>query len=316
MRRVDIAAHAGLMPNPLIEVSEQLASAVEAASGFVASVVAHPRMPASGVHWRQGLIVTTSHTLKHQTSAEVAFADGSKQTAAIAGRDAGTDLAVLRLDAGNAPVASFVDGAQRPGELSLVVGRSARSGVTAAMGLISAVSGPWRTWQGGSLDSLIQLDTAVYPSSNGGAVIDVSGKVIGIATAEFSRLGGMAIPNATVNRVVDSLLSNGYVPRGYLGVGLQPVAIPRSLRDQLYGNTALLLITVEPGSAAEQAGLLVGDILVAIDEVKIGDPRDVQSVLGAESVGKTVTAHVIRGGVLTTVPLVIGERGKGQERCR
>ncbi|MBI4910798.1 MAG: trypsin-like peptidase domain-containing protein [Acidobacteria bacterium] len=304
------------MPNPLLEVSDQLAAAVEAAGRYVVSVIAHPRLPASGVQWREGIIVTTSHTLKHQTSAEIAFPDGTRQTVSVAGRDPGTDLAVLRVEAGTTPVATRAAGPVRAGELSLVVGRSIRSGVTASMGLISAVSGAWRTWQGGSLDRLIQLDTAIYPASNGGAVIDVSGNIIGIATAEFSRLGGMAIPNATVDRVVETLLSNGYVPRGYLGVGMQPVAIPRSLRDQLATDTALILLTVEAGSAAEKAGLMVGDILVAIDEVKIGDPRDVQSVLGADSIGKQVTAHVIRGGALLEVPLVIGERQEAAEQCR
>src|SRR5262249_445328 len=148
----------------------------------------------------------------------------------------------------------------------------------------------------GSLDTLIQLDTAIYPNSNGGAVIDVEGKVIGIATAEFSRLGGKGVSNTPFYRGGGTLLSKGDVARGYLGVGLQPVAVPGNLREKLLSERALLLITVENGSAADKAGLMVGDILVGINDTKISDPRDVQSVLGTEAVGKQITAHVVRGG--------------------
>jgi serine protease Do len=302
------------MANPLLEVSDQLAATVEAAGRYVVGLRAHPRTPSSGVHWRQGIIVTAEHTLTQKEAPQMlTLPDGDTQKAELVGRDAATGIAAFRLEAPQLPAAGeFADASKvRAGNLSLVVGRSTRhGGVTASMGVISSVSGAWRTWQGGSMDHHIQLDMGLYPGSNGGAVVDAGGHVIGIATSVFSRLGSIAVPAATVNRVLDSLLKTGYVPRGYLGVGLRPVVIPSSLRDKLTSSeTALIMLSVEPGSAAEKAGLMVGDLLIALDQKPTIEPEDVQSALGPDSVGKTLTAHVVRGGTLIELPVTVGERG-------
>jgi len=304
------------MTNPLLELSDQLASGVESAGKYIVGLRAHPRTPSSGIHWRPGLIVTTEHTLTQKEGAQMlTLPDGSVEKAELVGRDPSTGIAALKIE--NAPFAvapAFADAAAlRAGNLTLVVGRSTRhGGVTASMGVISSVSGAWRTWQGGAIEHHIQLDMGLYPGSNGGAVVDAAGRVIGLATSAFSRLGAIALPAVTVDRVLNSLLETGYVPRGYLGVGLRPVAIPASLREKLpeVGETALILLSVEPGGSAEQAGLMVGDLLIALDDTPVKELEDVQGRLGPETVGKSITVSLVRGGNLINLPLTVGERGR------
>src|SRR5207244_2291204 len=145
----------------------------------------------------------------------VTLPDGRNAPATLAGTDPGTDVAVLKTDwsGESAPRAST---ALVPGNLALCIGRSQDSGVNATMGIVSAVSGAWRTWRGGRLDHYIRLDLTLYPGSSGGAVINTAGETIGIATSALSRIAGVAIPAATIDRVVDQLLTRGHVPRGYL----------------------------------------------------------------------------------------------------
>jgi S1-C subfamily serine protease len=297
------------MENALVALSNELAGAVERAGSAVVTVNARPRAASSGVHWRSGIIVTAEHTVKHDEEITIVGPGGGSIPATLVGRDPGTDLAVLKADLKNS-VAEFAQDQLHPGNLALALGRSADSGVNAAMGVISAVSGSWRTWRGGMMDQYIRLDITLFPGSSGGAVINTQGKVIGIATNGLSRIAGLAVPVSTVNRVVDELLTKGHISRGYLGVGLQPIAIPGSLAKQLKlaGAGGVIVLSVEPGGPAEKAGLFIGDILVAINGKPIQDTDDVQGVLEPGFVGKAVAVTLIRGGVLTDASITVGER--------
>ena len=146
------------------------------------------------------------------------------------------------------------------GELALVLGRSPDSGPNASLGVISAISGPWRTWRGGRLDQYIRLDATLFPNSSGGAVVDRRGQLLGIATSGLSRIAGLAIPASSVNRVMDAVLEKGYVPRGYLGVGVQPVAIPDALRTSLSvaGKVGVMVVKVEPRRSGGSCGRTSG----------------------------------------------------------
>src|SRR5262249_37950693 len=148
----------------------------------------------------------------------------------------------------------------------------------ASMGIISAFSGDWRTWRGGRLDHYIRLDLNMFPNSSGGAVVNTDGTAIGIATSALSRIAGVAIPAATVNRVLDQILARGHVTRGYLGVGLQPVELP----DRHKG---LIVLSLEPEGPAAKSGVLIGDILVNLGKATVGDTEDIQSVLEGHPVG-------------------------------
>ena len=289
------------MTSELAALSNDLAAAVERAGRSVVAVHARPRFSSSGVVWRPGVIVTAQHTIRREEEITVTLPDGADRPATVAGSDPGTDLAVLRVpepsgDPAPPPAEEF-----KPGYLALAVGRSEDSGVNATLGIISAVSGPWRTWRGGRLDRYIRLDLTMYPASSGGLVIDTSGATIGIATSALSRLAGLAIPASTINRVLEEILTRGRVSRGYLGVGLQPVTLPDHQRG-------LIVLSVEAGGPAAAAGVLVGDILVSLDGKAAVDTDDVQTALESASVGETVKADLVRGGLRKQVPITVGER--------
>jgi S1-C subfamily serine protease len=171
------------------------------------------------------------------------------------------------------------------------------------MGIVSAVSGSWRTWRGGRLDRYIRLDLTMYPASSGGLVVNTKGEAIGIATSALSRIAGLAIPASTINRVVDEILSRGHVARGYLGVGLQPVELPDH-------HKGLIVLSLEPDGPAAKAGVLIGDVLVSLGGTAVTDTDDIQSVLEGHAVGQKIEAGVVRGGAAVTVGIVVGERSR------
>jgi S1-C subfamily serine protease len=287
--------------NSLTAVSNGLAAVVERAEKSVVAVHARPRFSSAGVIWGPGLIVTAEHTIRREEEVTVTLPDGSDRPATLVGSDAGTDIAVLKLaePAGEPAVVSKIE--PRPGNLALAIGRSENSGVNATLGIISAVSGSWRTWRGGRLDQYIRLDLTMYPSSSGAAVIDTSGDLIGIATAGLSRIAGLAIPASTIHRVADEILKRGHVARGYLGVGLQPVTVGDHQKS-------LIILSVEQGGPADKAGLLVGDILVSLGSKVVSDTADVQTALESAAVGQAIEAGLLRGGEPRQIAITVGER--------
>ena len=292
------------MANEWAALSNDLAAAVERAGRSVVAVHARPRFSSSGVIWRPGVIVTAHHTLRRDEEITVTLPDGANRPVTLAGSDPGIDLAVLRLaePAGDA-VAQLAAGT-KAGHLALTVGRSEDSGVNASLGIISAVSGPWRTWRGGRLDQYIRLDLTMYPASSGGVVVDSAGATIGIATSGLSRLAGLAIPAAAINRVLEEILSRGHVSRGYLGVGLQPVSLP----DHQKG---LIVLSTEAGGPAATAGVLIGDILVSVNGKAVTDTDDVQTALESIRAGQAIGADLLRGGAQRQITITVGERPRG-----
>ena len=254
-------------------------------------------------------MVTADHALRRDEDIAVTAADGSRVTVELVGRDAGTDLAVLRVKDLKAPVAERAEKTPAPGSVILAVGRF-KDSASAAFGILSSVSGPAKTWRGGQLDQVLRLDIGLHPAASGGAVVDAEGKLIGIATPVLSRAAVFAIPVATVDRVVTALLAHGRIPRGYLGVGLQPVALPEHLKSSLKlpGATGLIVISVDPDAPAGKAGVILGDVLIELGGRTVEDPENVQELLDSGSVGKKLAARVLRGGNLVTVDVTVGER--------
>ncbi|HTA46821.1 MAG TPA: trypsin-like peptidase domain-containing protein [Bryobacteraceae bacterium] len=291
--------------NNLLELSNQLAHAVEIGEKSVVAVNGRPHVPSSGIVWRAGVVVTTDHTLKRDEDLTVTLADGRNLPATLAGRDAGTDLAVLRLadDNGQTTVAAKTvsDASVKPGNLVLALGRRGKDGISASFGVLSAISGAWRTWRGGQIEQFIRPDVNVYIGFSGGALVDVEGGVIGLNTTGLTRGTGITLPASTVTRVTDELLSRGRVRRGFLGVGLHPVQLPD-------GAKGLIVLSLEPNGAALKAGVFVGDVLLMLDGEPVNDTDDVQSHLGGDQVGKTIVAEVLRGGSRLKIGIVPAER--------
>jgi S1-C subfamily serine protease len=288
--------------NSLIELSNQLAHAVEIGAQAVVAVHGRPHVPSSGILWRAGVVVTSDHTLKRDEDITVTLGGGSNVPATLAGRDGGTDLAVLRL-AGETELAAKTvsETSIKAGNLVLALGRRDRDGVSASFGVLSAVGGPWRTWRGGQIERFIRPDVNIYTGFSGGALVDVEGGVIGLNTSGLTRGTGVTVPASTVSRVVEELLSRGHVRRGFLGVSLHPVQLPD-------GGRGLILLSLEPGGPAQKAGMFVGDVLLTLNGEAVIDTDAVQSHLGAEQIGKTVAAEIVRGGSRVGISVVPGER--------
>jgi S1-C subfamily serine protease len=302
-------------PSALRALSDDLASAVERASRSIVAIHARPRIPASGIYWRDGIVVAASHTVRRDQDIPVVLPDGSRAQARVVGRDGGTDVAVLRFDT-NASATALTPADQAPadalrvGTLVLAVGRPGDAGVSASLGVVSAVGDRWRTWSGGEIDRFVRLDLNVYDGFSGGPLIDADGRVLGMNCSAHARGAPLTIPSTTVDRVIDALLTRGHVARAYLGVAMQPVRLTRSVAErlQLADNGGVLVVMVESDSPADRAGLLVGDVIVAAAGVSVGEPQDVAELLGAERVGSALELTVIRGGEKRPVNVTVGER--------
>ena len=294
----------------LESLSNDLAGAVERAGQSVVAIHARRRIPASGVHWRPGIIIAAHHTIQREEDITISLADGSTIAASLAGRDPTTDLAILRVEQAKVPVASLADeSAIRVGSLVLALGRPGNA-VTASLGVISTVGGEWRTWHGGTIDRFVRLDISIYDGFSGGPLIDASGRVLGLNTSGLSRGAALLIPVSTVNRVVDQLARSGRVARGYLGLGMQAVRLPAALVERLSlpNDIGLMVVSAEPGGPGDRAGVLIGDVLIAVGDRPVADPAEVLSLLGGDQIGKTLSARIIRAGEPTTVSITIGER--------
>ncbi len=291
----------------LLSISNDLADAVAHAAPAIVAVHARRRLPSTGMHWRPGIIVTADHTVRTEETITVTTPDGRSLPAALAGRDSGTDLAVLTVkDAGLATATLGEDGALRVGHMVLALGYGPR----ASWGVIGALGPRWRSWRGGEIDRLVRLDLVLYPGFSGGPLVDASGRVVGMITSGLARDARLAVPTTTVTRVVDELLRQGHVSRGYLGLGMQPVRLPAPLRHELglTRDIGLIVVTVEPDGPAARAGVLLGDVLVTLDGAPVSDLEDVQARLGGTQIGAVIQAVVIRAGARTELSITVGEQ--------
>jgi S1-C subfamily serine protease len=302
------------MASQLVELSNALASATELAAANVVAVHSEPRGSASGVIWRSGVIVTSEHALRRDEDIRVTLTDGRVAQATLVGRDPSTDLAVLKCPEATNAIADIGEPSTlKPGSFILAVGRTRASGPVAAFGVVSLVANERKTWTGVSLSPYVRLDVSIQPTAIGGAVVDATGKIFGVITPRFGRFGSTLTPAATVNSVVDTLLEKGRIPRGYLGVGLQPVRLPEALRQALKRDerSAVIVLEIEPNSPANRAGLMIGDIIVSLAGNAVSRLEDIHSKLHGSAIGKPLAIGFVRGGELQQAEIMIAERPHG-----
>ncbi|HEX5939334.1 MAG TPA: trypsin-like peptidase domain-containing protein [Dehalococcoidia bacterium] len=293
----------------LSELSTALADAVEKAAGSTVTVSARRRLAATGIAWTNDSVLTASHVVERDDDIKIGLPDGGKATAKLVGRDPGSDLAVLKLNGGQlTPAERAPDGSAKVGYMVLAVGRPSDEGPMASGGVVSAIGGAWRTYTGGQVEGYIRADVTFYPGFSGGPLIDSEGRVVGINTSRLGRGAGLTIPVASAARIADALLSQGRIKRGYLGIGNQPVQLPAGLASKAGQDTGLLVVSVEAGTSADKAGMLVGDIVVKLSGSPVKDTDDLQALLNSESVGKATTITLLRGGELTELAVTPGER--------
>lgn len=297
--------------NALLALSNNLADTVEQVGGAVVAVNAGTRISPSGIHWRNSIIVTSDESLQRYDEITVTLSNGNSVPVTLIGHDSSTDVAVFKIENADIPVANIGDAKTlKVGHLVLGLGRSSEGDIRAAIGAVSVVSGAWRSMSGGNIDQFIRPDIRLYPGFAGGPLIDAAGSVVGMNTS--GRRGtALTIPASTVNRVVDQLLAKGHIARGYLGLGMQPVRLPKNLKTSLNLTSAagVIVVNVEPNGPADNAGVLIGDVLVTLDGTLVNDTGDVLALLNSgDRVGKTIKVQLIRAGALVELAIFIGER--------
>ena len=297
------------MANPLTDFSNGLTSAVEKGGSSTVLVDARKRYPASGIAFGDDLVLTADHVVTREDGIQVVLPNGKSVSAAIIGRDPGSDLAVLRL-AEKALTPAKTSDSVKVGQLVLALGRPSGAGIQASWGIVTAISGPARTFRGGMLDEYIQSETTPYPGFSGGPLINTEGEILGLNTSGLTRGSSLTIPVNMAWRVGEALAKHGTVKRGYLGIRTQPVELPEAGRQALKREQShgLLVLWLEDGGPSATSGLLVGDILVAVGGQPVGDADDLFSALNSETVGKAIEVEVLRGGKPETLNVTIGER--------
>jgi S1-C subfamily serine protease len=308
----------------LKDLSDAMAAAVEAVNPTIVQVNARHRLSASGIVWSSdGLIVTAHHIIERDDNITITLHDGTSHNATLLGRDPQNDLAVLKVDAKLTAANWGENSGLKIGNLVLALGRPNEQ-IQATLGVVSALvsnpntsehqqherrgkRGQRRMWQV-LVDGYIQTDVVMYPGFSGGALISGDGAVHGLNTSGFGHGVSITVPVATIRNTVNTLQQHGKMKKGYLGVGLQAVRLSENTAKELEQETGLLIVSIEKDSPTDHAGLLVGDIITALDGEGVEQLDELLSMLNGERVGKTVPTQIVRGGQLQDITVTIGER--------
>jgi len=285
------------------QMSEALANRVAAAGCVVAVHGAHRHV--SGILWQPDMVVTSEQLVGERGEFTVAHR-GTTVAAKLAGRDPGTNVAVLRLDTpldGAPPEAAPMP---RVGSLTLVLGADAAGAPTGRLAMLHAIGAEWHSQAGGRIDALLRLDTRLG-ADEGGPVLTSGGKLLGMSTSG-PRRRALVLPTATIARVLPALLADGHVTRGWLGVGLQPVAVPESFRAAVGCDSGMMVVSLADGAPAVLAGVLPGDIVLDVDGVPVRRARALAAALGPERIGQTIVLRLLRAGELRTLSVLITAR--------
>jgi S1-C subfamily serine protease len=260
----------------------------------------------TGLLWQPDLVVTSEQAMGDRDEYEVVNAQGTTAQARIAGRDPGTNLLLLKL--GSAlPCGEILRAEARPAALVLAIGADVNGATTARSGIVNAVGQQWYSRVGGRIEQRIALDIRLGRTEEGGAVIDAGGALLGMST-----LGPpgqvLAIPHATIERIVPQLAKDGYVQRGWVGLGLQPIEVPEALREAAGQSAGMIVMSVAQHGPGANAGVTVGDILLTIDSVPVRKLRRLAAQLDADSVGKNMPLRLVRAGEIVTLTAEITAR--------
>jgi len=296
-------------------------AAVTAAVAKVAPAVAHVRVErakaprgaregsGSGfVITPDGYLVTNSHVAGGASALEVTLPDGRTAAATIVGDDPHSDLAVLKVGAGDLAWCRFGDsGAVKVGQIAIAIGSPYGFQHTVTAGIVSALGRSMRAQTGRVLDNILQTDASLNPGNSGGPLVDSGGNVIGVNTAVILPAQGLcfAIGSSTAERVAIALIREGRVRRAYLGVGGQTLALPRRIVRHfgLVRESGVRIESIEPGSPAAAAELQRGDVIIALDSQPIATVDDLQRLLVGDTIGRSIEIRVVRRDRVLALPL-------------
>jgi S1-C subfamily serine protease len=290
----------------LAQFSDAVAARAELAKNAVVAIrLAHGRHM-TGMVWRSDIVVASEQSLPPKDDFELVAAGGPVVTARIAGRDPSTNVAILRSAEPIVPPA-IAAGEARTGALALAIGADGTGGASARLGLVNLAGAEWHSSRGGLIDRRIVLDVSLARREEGGPVFDAAGACLGMST--FGPRGQViAIPTATLERIVPLLLRDGRIARGWLGVALQAVAVPDALREAADQSSGLMVMSVVDDGPAAQAGIVAGDIILSVDGTSTHRFRRIARYFGSDSIGRKADLRLIRSGTVITVQTTIAER--------
>jgi S1-C subfamily serine protease len=288
-------------------ISNELADAVAVVAPAVVQVQGD-RRPASGLVYADGVVLTTARALGRGDRLRVRRHDGQTLEAELAGWDPATGLAVLHVGGLGIPPVAVSEGTARVGHIAVAVARSWSNAVTASAGIVSVIGGPLPTGFRRAIDEVIRTTAPMHDGFGGGAFVDTGGKLIGVPTAAEIRGLAVVIPARIAWKTAAALIQHGAVKRGYLGLAGQPVQLPDAQRGPDDRDRALLVVAVTPGSPAEAAGLMVGDLLLDFDGHPVRSADELLELLTAERIGHPVSIQVRRGAAPLGLTITVGER--------
>ena len=293
-------------PDLLAQFSNALATRAEIAKNAIVAIrLAHGRH-ITGMVWRSGIVVTSEQSLPRNDDFELVVPGGSVIAARIAGRDPSTNIVILR-PAEQLPLPSIAAGAAHTGAVALAIGSDGTGGVSARLGLVNLAGAEWHSSRGGLIDTRIVLDISLAQREEGGPIVDAAGACLGMST--FGPRGRViAIPAATIERIVPLLLKDGRIARGWLGVALQAVAVPDALRESAGQSSGLMVMSVVEDGPAARAGIMAGDIILSVDGISAYRFRRIAGYFGSDSIGRKADVRLIRSGKVITVQTTIAER--------
>lgn len=293
------------MLDPLLTFSDRLVAHVAGSGGGLVCVYPGVGAQRTATLWRPGVLVTSEQGLPAGDAVPVVLPGGSHAQAQLAGRDPGTNVAVLRLELDGPALPALAE--PHTGGLALMLGAASDGSPTARLALVHRVGPAWDSLGGGRIDQLISLDARLSGQDEGGPVLDAAGGLLGMSTLG-PRRRVLVIPAATVDRVLPPLLAGGQVSRGWLGLGLQPVAIPAGWQASAGLEAGLMVISLATPGPAEQAGVLPGDILLAVDGAAAPHMRAMARTLGSRVAGTDVMLRLLRGGMPIELPVTVAAR--------
>ncbi|HET9219636.1 MAG TPA: S1C family serine protease [Terriglobia bacterium] len=298
------------MENIWEQLSKDIADKVAAVGESIVVVDGRAGHTSSGIVWKPDYVLTASHAIRGESGLDVASASGKVSRARLAGRAPASDIALLKLDTPLETTAALTESASlRVGEFVVAVARTRRGNIVASSGILGGLMGEWRSGRA-RIDQFIRPDLTLYPGFSGGALIDSSGKVLGMMTSGLAHRKPMAIPISTLNRIGNELATKGHTVVPYVGVVMQPVSVPEKIQKSsgVATSAGLLVMHVEPSSPADNGGVLVGDILVSLDGQGVEAVEDLHDVLIRRGIHQNVPAILLRGGQKLELTLTIGER--------
>jgi S1-C subfamily serine protease len=294
----------------LSDLSNLLAAAVERAAPAVVQVQGH-RRPVAGVVFASDLVAVPARAVDE--AVVVRLHDGSTVEGAVLGYALAAGLGVIRVPGLTAAPLATAD-EPRVGHLAIAVGRTWSGAVMVSVTNVAVVGGPLRTGRASQIERVIRIAQPPHGAFTGGALIDGEGRALGLITGTDIRGTTVVVPAALAWSAGNDVAAHGGTRQGFIGIGSTTVTLPERQRKGRAQDSGLLVTAIVDGSPADQAGLLIGDVLVALDGQDIGDPETLLTLLRGDRVGKPVSLTILRGVKAEDIAVTVGERPRREAR--